>query len=233
MVTEQEILNFADSLDATLNTLEKQSSLVFNKNQESLYIEKFSMNGVPIVYKSYIENNGVHSSASVYYFSNDSLILVKKSDRSIKQNGDLLVDKRTYLRNNIAFKQEVRSASSQSSLETKPYQTLKQTSIHEDDFPAIISMLSDAINGNDKFELVFDQLIASGDEKYIMLKSKIPNGYTAGIVVIQEDAFIDSLATDPLVFKSRKLDLTWEIKDKEAFYVPVAAKTTSASGLNK
>ena len=233
IVTEQQILKFSDSLDANLNALEKQNSLIFNKDQESLYIEKYSMNGVPVVYKSYTEHDGLNSSARIYYFNNDSLILVKESNKSVKQNGDLFVEQRTYLRNNIAFKKEVRSASSRSSLENKQYQTLKQTTPDKDDFPAAISTFNDALNGNDKFDLVFDNLISSADEKYIVLKSKLPNGYTAGIVVREHDAFIDSLMNDPLLFKSKKLDLKWEIKDKEAIYVPVAAKATSASGLNR
>lgn len=233
IVTEQEILKFSDSIDANLNALEKQNSLIFNKGQESLYIEKYSMNGVPVVYKSYTEHDGLNSSVSVYYFNNDSLILVKESNKSIKQNGDLFVDKRTYLRNSIAFKREVRSASSHSSLGNKAYQTLNQTTPDQDDFPAVISTFNDALNGTDKFDLVFDNLISSAEEQYILLKSKLPNGYAAGIVVKDTDSFIDSLMNDPLLFKSKKLDLKWEIEDKEAVYVPVAAKATSASGLNK
>ena len=233
IVTEQEILKFSDSLDANLNNLEKQNSLIFNKDAESLYIEKYSMNGVPVLYKSYTEHDGLDSYARTYYFNNDSLILVKESSKTIRQNGDLFVEQRTYLRNNIAFKREVRSAPSHSTLGNKPYQTLKQTTPEKDDFTAAISTFNDALNGNDKFDLVFDNLISSADEQYILLKSKLPNGYTAGIVVRENDSFIDSLVNDPLLFKSRKLDLKWKIEDKEAVYVPVAAKATSASGLNR
>ena len=233
VVTEQEILRFADSVDANLNALEKKRSLIFNRDQESLYIERYSMNGKPVVYKSYTENAGLNSSAGTYYFNNDSLILVKESNKSIRQNGDLFVDTRSYLRNNIVFKKDVRSASSHADLVSKQYQTLKQATSNKEDLPAKISTFDDAVEGKNEFELVFDNLISSGDEKYIRLKSSMPNGYSASLVVKQDDSFIDSLLKDPLLFKSKKLDLKWEIKDKEAVYVPVAAKATSARGLNK
>ncbi len=44
---------------------------------------------------------------------------------------------------------------------------------------------------------------------------------------------MDSLLKDPLAFKGEKLNIKWEVKDKEAVYVPVAASVTSANGLKR
>jgi hypothetical protein len=66
-----------------------------------------------------------------------------------------------------------------------------------------------------------------------MLKSKNQNGYQASIRVDEKSTFIDSLLTNPSIFKEEKLKFKWTIKDKDAVYVPDGAATTSANGLNK
>ena len=92
--------------------------------------------------------------------------------------------------------------------------------------------LNEVLEGKDKFEMVFDNITTYPDSRYIILKSKIQNSYSASILVKQRDQFIDSLLNDPIDFKAEKLNIKWIIEDREAVYVPVA-KNTSASGLNK
>ena len=235
VMTAPSILNYADSVDAGLNGLNKQTSLVYQLGDAAMYTEGYSANGKTLLYIQYFNNEGVSSQTGKYYFKNDSLILVRESSLTNRVNGSVYEDKRSFLRNNISFKKESRSASSAAALQTKPYALISasQTARRTGEFVEIVKILKDAISGANKFDLVFDHIIIVPPESHILLKSRIPNGYSANIVVNDTDLFIDSLINQPALFKNQKLHIKWEIKDKEAVYVPVAARLTSASGLNK
>ena len=234
-MTAQSILNYADSLDAGLNGMNKQTSLVYQIGDAAMYTEAYSTNGKTFLYIQYFNNEGVSSQTGKYYFKNDSLILVRESSLINRGNGSVYEDKRSFLRSNISFKKESRSASSAAALQAKPYTLISasQTTRRTGEFVENVKILEDAISGNNKFDLVFDQIIVVPPESHILLKSKMPNGYSANIVVNDTDVFIDSLINQPALFKDQKLHIKWEIKDKEAVYVPVAARLTSARGLNK
>lgn len=232
-VTEQSIVHFADSVDASLITMEKRSSLVYYLDETSLYVEKYSMNGVPVLYRAFINNEGISSLVNNFYFNNDSLILVTESKKQRKQNTEVLEEIRTFFRNNIAFRKDIRTALSSSTLKDKQFSPLKHINLSTDNYASNIKTFNDAIEGNEKFDLVFDSFLSAPDEKYILLKSKIPNGYNANILVTQSDSFTDSLMIDPMLFKNTKLNINWKIENKEAVYVPVAASVTSAKGLKR
>lgn len=235
VMTAQSILNYADSVDAGLNGLNKQTSLVYQIGDATMYTEAYSANGKTILYIQYFNNEGVSSQAGKYYFKNDSLILVRESSLINRENGSVYEDKRSFLRSNISFKKESRSASSAAALQAKPYTLTSpaQSTKRTGEFAENVKLLKDAVNGTNKFDLVFDNIIVVPPESRILLKSKVPNGYSANVVVTDTDSFIDSLINQPAFFKDQKLNIKWEIRDKEAVYVPVAARLTSARGLNK
>ena len=231
-MTDKTIGVLADSIDANLNQLEKQSSLVYLQGEQSMYAERYSANGKAILYVEQRDNGLINRQTKKYYFKNDSLILVQESK---KINNDY-TDTRIFLRNNIAFRKEQRQANSSSALQTKPYlslKSIKDNSLKEDDYKQNIRTLDEAIAGNNQYEMLFDQFIEIPGENIIQLKSKAQNGYTASILVKDPDAFIDSLKNNPKSFRNEKLNFKWKVEDKEAVYVPVAAKVTSAKGLNK
>ncbi|RZM26423.1 MAG: hypothetical protein EOO88_17055 [Pedobacter sp.] len=232
-MTEESIVHFADSIDANLNTLEKRSSLVYHLEETSLYIEKYTMNGIPVLYKTFSDNEGISSVVSNFYFNNDSLILVRENKKQRKQNTEVLDEVRTFFRNNIAFRKEIRTGLASSNLKDKQFSPLKHINLSMDNYASNIKTFNDAIEGNEKFDLVFDSFMSAPNERYILLKSRIPNGYNANILVTQNDQFIDSLIAEPMLFKDEKLNIKWEIKNREAVYVPVADSVTSAKGLNR
>jgi hypothetical protein len=234
-MTDQSIALYADSLDANPKSLEKQISLVYQIGDVSMYAEQYSYNEEPVMYIENISNEGISSRIRKYYFKNDSLILVKENNKLSKGNGEIYEDKRTYIRNNIAFKRENRSSVSAASLKKKPYTTQQTSGTDKNDkeFAENIAQLKDAINGVNKFEMLFDNIIPGPDESHILLKSKLPNGYSANVVVNDNDQFIDSLISRPSLFKDKRPNIKWEIRDKEAIYVPVASSVTSAKGLNR
>nr|WP_068888244.1 hypothetical protein [Pedobacter panaciterrae] len=233
-MTEASILLYADSIDLTLNTFEKNISLVYQLGQTTMHVEKYSWNGKPVLFTQYKNDEGISSEIKKYYFKNDSLILLKEGTEITKQGANNLEDHRTYLRNNIPFKEEYRSAPSLPLLKAKPFQIRKKTTTDlAKEYNEDIKLLNEAVNGTDKFDLVFDNIISAPDERYILLKSKIANGYSASISIKDTDSYVDSLTQDPTNFKDKKLNIKWEIRDKEAVYVPVAASVTSANGLKR
>ncbi|ATP57899.1 hypothetical protein CPT03_16255 [Pedobacter ginsengisoli] len=233
-MTEATILFYADSIDATLNTYEKNVSLVYQLGEATMRVEKYSLNGKPVLFSEFKNDEGISNRIKKYYFKNDSLILLNEGAKVTKEGTDIFEDRRIYLRNNIPFTEEYRSSASLSALKSEHFQHKKKTiSSQTKEYSNDIKSLNDAVNGADKFDLVFDNIISTPEESHILLKSKVPNGYTASISVQTPDAYVDSLLKDPLAFKGEKLNIKWEVKDKEAVYVPVAANVTSANGLKR
>lgn len=232
-LTEKSVMQFADSVDAGLTTMEKHTSLIYQIDDNAMYVEQYSTNGSPIVYKEYTYNETISSKVIRYYLRNDSLILIKESKQLNKSGKDLFEDKNTYLRNNIVFKTEVRRSNSEKEIGQLPYQVLKSTEKTNLSFDEAIHRLNDAVRGVNKFEMVFDNMIATPDERYLLLKGKTTDSYTANIKVDQSDPLIDSLLTLPATFKDKKLALQWKVADREAIYVPVSANVTSAKGLKR
>jgi hypothetical protein len=234
-MTDKSILSFSAAIDRTLNNYKKEFSLIYLSGDLSVYAEKYSAYGDGILYKTYIANGNTSSTIKSYYFKNDSLILVKEQNKLINEGVEIYKNVRTYLRNNVAFKMDSRSASSAAALATLPYLPIQPSDnkYPEEDYAGDIKSMNDAIAGTDKFEMVFDNITTYPEAHYIFLKSKSPSNYKASLLVNTKDAFIDSLLNFPAVFKDEKLRLKWRIKDNEAVYVPVDSTDTSAKGLNR
>jgi hypothetical protein len=234
-MTDKSILNFAASVDRTLKDYKKEYSLIYLSGDLSVYAEKYSAHGDGMLYKTYTANGTISNAVKSYYFKNDSLILVKERIKLLNQETGLFKDIRTYIRNNVTFKIDSRSAGSADALRTLPY-LLVQTADNkypDENHTSEIKGINDAINGTDKFEMVFDNISTYPDALYIMLKSKKQPNYSASILVKNKDNYIDSLLNFPALFKDGKLKLKWKVEDNVSIYVPVADTTTSASGLNK
>lgn len=229
--TERSILRYADSIDAHYTALEKRVSLIYQSGNLSLFAERLSANGKPILYVEHTSNQGLTDKAAKYYYKGDSLVLVKENIKRTKDQVSVFEERRIYFRNNISFSQDHRLATSSSALQKKPFRPLKASG--SEDYVEKTAVLNDALTGSNKFEQIFDQFISSPEGQYLLLKSKIPGGYSSSIAVKNNDLFIDSLIEYPSIFKDAKLNINWEIRDKEAVYVPVAASVTSASGLKR
>ncbi|WP_199138435.1 hypothetical protein [Pedobacter sp. ASV12] len=227
------ILHYADSVDKGLSQLAKSTSLVYMLGDLSFYVDKYSDNGQPIVL---IEHgyNGLSNNTKKYYFRNDSLILETVRNELSSDNGTVLKDTRTYLRNNTVFKVENRTAADEAAIKNLPFidLTLSEANTSDHSYLEKIKTLDQILSGSDKFDMVFENITTFPDSRYIMLKSKLQNSYTASILVKEKDALIDSLLNSPIDFKDQKLNLKWIVQDQEAVYVPVASQT-SAKGLKR
>ena len=232
-MNEKEILQYADSIEANLKDLEKQTSLVYQLGEKLMYTTQYSQNGSPVMFIEYISNEGLSNETRKYYLKNDSLVLVKENTSIARENAQRYTESRAYVRNNIIFKKESRLGVTEAALKSNAY-TIQQTPAkNNEEFAENISGLKDAIRASNKFEVVFDNIIPSAGESLIILKNKLSDGYSASVVVKDQDEFIDSLIRMPAVFKDKKLNFKWQVNDKEAVYVPVAASVTSARGLNR
>ncbi|MCX2485346.1 hypothetical protein [Pedobacter sp. MR2016-24] len=234
-MTDKSILIFAAAIDRQLNSFKKEISLIYQSGDLSIYAERYSEHNDGMLYKTSSSNGLISNTVKSYYFKNDSLILVKERSKIMNEEGQILKDTRTFLRNNIIFKIENRTAASPEAIRTLPYLLVQRSGnkYPDENFVEDIKVINDAIKGTDKFEMVFQNITTYPDSRYIVLKSKKQSNYTASILVKTKDSFIDSLLNMPSVFKDEKLNIRWKITDKDAVYVPVADTITSASGLNK
>lgn len=234
-MNDKSILRFSAGIDRHISNFKKEYSLVYVSGDLSMYAEKYSRYSNGMLYRTFSANGTTSDMVKSYYFKNDSLILVKESSRYLNGEGEVLKDTRTYLRNNITFKIDSRSASSPEAILNLPYLNVppSDNKYPTENYANDIKAMNDAIAGTDKFEMVFQNITTYPDSRYIILKSKHPGNYTASILVKNNDPLIDSLVNMTSVFKDEKLHFKWAIVDKEAVYVPVADTITSARGLNK
>jgi len=232
-LTPQETVQYADSIEAGLSALDKAVSLIYQSGEISFHVEKYGINGQPLVMVKQSNNEGIGSSIEKYYFKNDSLILIRQVATSTQSGDDAIKNKRIYLRNNIPFKEDIRTAATQKLINTLPFKEYRNAKPAATNYGDSISVMNDALAGTNNFEMIFDQYIAAEAVSFLLLKSKLPGGYTASVRVTTSDPLIDSVLRDPSVFKDTKLNFKWALHNNEVHYVPVPTRVTSASGLNK
>ncbi|MEJ7560363.1 MAG: hypothetical protein WKF66_18795 [Pedobacter sp.] len=232
-MTPQEIVLYADSIESGLAVLDKDVSLIYNSGENAFHVEKYSINGKPMIIIKQSHNEGISTSTEKYYFKNDSLVMIRQVASRSKSSNDAVRNRRIFIRNNVPFKEDFRFATSQKELAKLPFQEYRDTQLPSTNYSDSLIVLNDALAGTNNFEMVFDQYIASEAGSYLILKSKLPAGYTANVKVVERDPFIDSVETDPSVFKDTKLSFKWDLRNNEALYIPVPVKVTSANGLNR
>jgi hypothetical protein len=234
-LNDKTILAFSDSLNRNLFSLKKTISLIYMLGDNSLYVERYTNSSGDKVYFEQLNNGTTNSTLNKYYFKNDSLMLISSFSKQVLETGPIFKDTRVYLRNNTAFKKENRTATSAAAIQTLPYLLVQDVDSHasEESYFEKIAILNDAIAQTNKFEMVFDNVTTYPDSRSLVLKSKIQNSYTASIIIETKSPYIDSLLSDPSIFRNEKLKFNWTVKDNEAIYVPERDSTTSASGLNK
>lgn len=232
-ITDKSILSFAAATDRNISYFKKQFSLIYMSGDLSMYAEKYNGHSNGTLYKTYSDNGHISTTVKSYYLRNDSLVLVVERNKTLNDHNEIFKDVRAYLRNNIIFKMDSRTASSSAALVNLPYLLVQRTDnkYPDENYLDEVKGINDAIQGKDKFEMVFDNITTYPEAHYIILKSKNRSNYKASLLVNAKDGFIDSLLNYPALFKDQKLNFIWSIKDKEAVYVPVA--DTSASGLKR
>ncbi|MES2828205.1 MAG: hypothetical protein V4687_08625 [Bacteroidota bacterium] len=224
-------MSYSDSLGMALSSLHKTSSLIYSSAESAFYAEEYTFNGELLLLVKNDLTGNIPGDVKKYFFKNDSLVLVTKTTKNLKDGVQVFSDHRIFIRKNTLFKEESRMAASASSLDNLPYKEIKNAEGSSTGFTDSIVVLKDALRGGRQFDLTFDEFIPEGSGGSIILKNKIPGVYTSNITVTQRDSFIDSLIIVPQLFKNEKLKLNWILKNGEAFYVPVSV--TSAKGLKR
>jgi len=229
-INEKIINSYADSIDKNIDKTEKKSSLLYAIRDHSLYVEQYQDNGNTVLLLSNEDNGALKNTRKKFYFKNDSLVFVKTS--SIQ--GTVLKDTLTYLRNNTIFKIAQRESTNENQQKKPSYKVISTSNQgNPEAYQQKIKFLQDALTQQNQFEMVFEAIHILPEESYMSLKSKTNSTYQATLLIEEKDALIDSLVADPLKYKGEKIRFNWIIKDKQAIYVPVASKVTSAKGLNK
>lgn len=216
------ILAYTDQIDKQLTSLNKKTSLIYATGELSFYVERFMNANQTVLLVEHTLSGGNNQRLKKYYFKNDSLVLEKDHVEFANENGKSYKDSRAFFRNHTIFKTENRTAANSESIKALPYidVPLSQNPTADQTYLSNIAALHDAVEGNDKFEMVFENITTYPDSRYIVLKGKIQKNYMSSILVQERDELIDSLLNMPIIFKDRKLDLNWTIRDHEAIYVP-------------
>jgi len=229
-INEKIINSYADAIDKKTDRTEKKSSLLYTIRDHSFYAEQYQDNGNTVLLLSNEDNGALKNTRKAFYLRNDSLVLVKTSNIQ----GTVLKDTLTYLRNNTIFKMVQRESSNENQQKKTSYKLISTSSkASPETYQRQIKFLQNALAQQNQFEMVFEAIHVLPEESYMSLKSKTSSDYQATLLIEEKDAFIDSLVADPLKYKGEKIRFNWIIKDKQAIYVPVASKVTSAKGLNK
>lgn len=222
-LTPIQISSYADSISKNLNKYQKTTSLIYQSGDQSFYVDEYVNEDKPVLYVEHNSSNGLSNKITKhYFFKNDSLVLVDENSQMADNGTSLFKASRTYVRNNTIFKNEERSASSLEGLQSQSFVDIPLTKleVNDQDFKNNMQTLRDAIEGNDRFNMVFENITTYPDSRYIVLKSKIANNFTSNVLVKEKDFLIDSLLNNPMVFKDQKLKLNWVVEGNEAVYVP-------------
>lgn len=217
-LTAQSILSYKDSINKNLTLLPKSQSLVYMLGELSFYVEKYGNSLVVEHAYNGAENNSIKK----YYFRNDSLILFQSSNEIANEESVAFKEERIYMRNHTVFKKDGRTAASADALKSLAFIDIPLSENINPDKSYLdhVTSLKNILSATDKFDMVFESIRTYPDTRYITLRNKEPNSYTAGILVKEKDSFIDSLLNHPALFKDKKLDFKWEIMDREAIYIP-------------
>lgn len=221
-ISEKSVLAYSGTIDRNISNFKKEYSLVYMSGDLSMYVEKYSQYNNGMLYKVFTANGTTSTTVKSYYFKNDSLILVKDQSKVLNAEGEVYKDMRTYMRNNVTFKIDSRTAGSAAALVTLPYLVVQpaENNYPQEDYTDNLKSMNDAILGSDKFAMIFENITTYPEAYYINLKSTHSNNYKASILVTRKDSFIDSLLTYPSIFKDQALHLKWKINNTEAVYLP-------------
>ncbi|RZM26283.1 MAG: hypothetical protein EOO88_17560 [Pedobacter sp.] len=146
---------FANGLDTTLNTsnTQKTFSLIFTLGEETLYAEKYTDQNKNSVYIALLNTGGVSKFIKRYYYKNDSLVLVTINHAQDTDNGQVLNETRTYLRNNTIFKRDERTAANTEGLRKLPFKVVNpENGSFDENYLKEIQTLDDALQQKNKFE---------------------------------------------------------------------------------
>lgn len=217
-LTAKSVLSYKDSIDKNLFQLPKSQSLVYMLGDLSFYVEQYGTT----LFVEHAYNGAESNSLKKYYFRNDSLILYQTTNELANEEGIIFKDERIYMRNHTVFKKDGRTAVAASALKSLPFIDipLSENTNPDKSYLDNVNSLKNVLKGADKFDMVFESIRTYPDSRYITLRSKEPNSYTASVLVKERDVFIDSLLNYPILFKDKKLNFKWEVVDREAVYVP-------------
>ncbi len=211
-----QIIAFADSIDTFSKGSVKQESLVYTINDYSFHISRYIRDSRVSLYIEHGYSARSGSVESRYYLKNGKVVLYS---HRLQNPG-----------NPFPYK-EVREFYPHGGLTLADYRTAKTTEqfaiagfkpgiLASRNIKADIKKLNDAIYQRGAFDLTLEGITQYPGAKYLILSSKKFNSYRAALLIQKEDALIKAVIADPERYKGRKVDLEWDLKDRnQALYV--------------
>lgn len=210
---DSNINGYADSIKLHLSEFEKRESLVFNKDEYSFFVTRYSSNGNPVLYVEHGE--GEIGSVKKYYYVDRGQLLLLTEDVFNSYESPRYRSRREYYRNDVLFHAESRSADDAATFNTAKYEKVESKNVN---IGETLEQLESAIMNKGDFELTFEGITEYPKARYIILSKKELKSYRAAIRVENEDEFIQELVTNADKYKGSTLSINWEIIDGEAIY---------------
>lgn len=212
---ETSINEYADSIQLHLSEYEKRESLVFNKEDYSFHITRYSANGKPVLYIE--QGDGDIGSVKKYYYVDGQELLLLKNDVFNSFQSPRYSSTREYFRNNVHFYADSKSADNDAAFKAGKYEKIDEAP--NKDAKEVLNFLEDALKLEGEFDLKFEGITEYPKARYIILSRNELKSYRAVIRVETEDDFIQELVSNTEKYKGASLNVRFEVKDGEAFYV--------------
>ncbi len=210
-LTEQNIRDYADSIDLNISLFNKETSLVYEQGDYSFSVTRYSFNGSPVLYVEQGDGGDYGYTASRYYLIDGKPVLSTVETKSLATSPQFK-SARQFYRNNILFYSDHKS--SDDSLTFIKTAFKKADKLQAEDPLQKISLYEDALAQKGKFALVFEGITEYPGARYIVLGQPGINSYSAAIKVLKEDDLIRELVSDPGKHKGEKIKIKYEVRSK-------------------
>ncbi|MEJ6982505.1 hypothetical protein WG906_18710 [Pedobacter sp. P351] len=211
--TEQEIEEYADSINLLLSSCEEKTSMVYTLNTYTFQVRKFVHNGETVLYSERGDNGEYGSIHRLYFIKDDMPVLLK--EKSVNKN-NLKPFRYThvYFHGGKAFHSEYKTGSTALTIQKVPFESSSAYIDHS----LALETYEDALNQRRKFDLVFEGITECPKAKYLILSRKEINSYRAPVKVEKEDEFIRELCSNPMRYRGEKLEINWSTNGSEIVY---------------
>ena len=209
------ILVYKDSVDRSVNDLQKNKSLPYTTDDYTFLLTSYSRNDKTVMLIEKGESGEFENKEKRYYLKNGNLVLY--TETVVKRSDSLRIrESRAFYSNGRHFLSEIRGAGDTVSLAERKFQrstpllvNVKKTFKH----------FHDALNQKGQFDLAFEAIVEYPKARYIVLQHPNVNPYRSSLLIRKQDDFISELIKDPADYRGRKLKMSWRKQGDEYVYL--------------
>lgn len=208
MSSEYEINLYADSIDALLPHCKVERSMVYSLGDYSFHVNKYSYKGEAVLYREWGSSGEYGNTDKRYYIKDrDVSFLVENTFTPTASKPYSFL--KAYFKNGEVFHAKQINAPTKQALSNLDFEDVHYTGYK----PVNIALFEDALSQQGKFDLTFERIIECSTARYLIFSNNGFNSYRAPVKVENTDEFIQEIASNPLRYKGKKLDISWGLSD--------------------